>query len=110
MPSSALPRWETHVRTAIVEREDLSTLVYEQDGAGAAVHSNPALEPQLFKSSGAREIRGRVLHRRLLRNGAPQRHSAGVLLGCQSSGRRLVDNGGTSAQTLVIEPGAASGS
>src|SRR6516164_5667840 len=101
---------ETHVRTAIVERENLSALVYEQDGAVAAVHNNPTLEPQLFKSSGAHEIRGRVIHRRLLRNGPPQRHSAGVLLACQSSDRRSVDNGSTSAQTPVPASGLFSGS
>src|SRR5215469_12388211 len=99
---------ETHMRAPIVEREDLSALVYEQDGAVAAVHNNPTFAPQLFKSSGAHEIRGRVIHRRLLRNGPPQCHSAGVLLACQSIDRRLVDNGSTPAQTLVIEPGAAS--
>ena len=32
---------ETHVRTAIVEREDLSALVYEQDGAVAATTIRP---------------------------------------------------------------------
>jgi hypothetical protein len=85
-------------------------LVYEQDGAVAAVHNKPTLDPQLFKSSGAHEIRGRVIHRRLLRNGPPQRHSAGVLFACQSTDRLLVDNGSTSAQTLVTELGAASGS
>jgi hypothetical protein len=53
---AASVQWETHVRTPIVEREDLSTLVYEQDGAVAAVHNKPTLEPQLFKSSGAHEI------------------------------------------------------
>src|SRR5215472_9445028 len=92
---------ETHVRTAIVEREDLSALVYEQDRAVAAMHNNSTLDPQFFKSSGAYEIRGRVIHRRLLRNGPTQRHSAAVLLACQSSDRCLVDNGSTSAQTLV---------
>src|SRR5215470_2836515 len=81
---------ETHVRTAIVEREDLSALVYDQDGTVAAVHNKPTLDPQLFKSSAAHEIRGRVIHRRLLRNGPTQRHSAAVLLACQSSDRRLV--------------------
>src|SRR5262249_56173253 len=83
---------ETHVRTAIVEREDLSALVYEQDGAVAAVRNKPTLEPQLFKSSGAHEIRGRVLHRRLLPNGPPHRHSAGALFACQSSHRPFVAN------------------
>ena len=93
---------ETHVRTAIVEREDLSALVYEQDRAVAAVHNNPTLEPQLFKSSGAHEIQGRVLHRRLIRQGPPQRHSAGMLFACQCS-HRLVDGIEVTARNELLQ-------
>jgi hypothetical protein len=65
------------VRTPIVEREDLATLVHEQDRAVAAMHNKSTLGPQLLKGSGAHEIQGLAVHRRLIQQGPPQRDSAG---------------------------------
>jgi len=58
---------ETHMRTAVVEREDAPILVHEQDRAVAAVHNKPALGFQLLKTARVHEIRGRGIHGRLIR-------------------------------------------
>ena len=42
---------ETHMRAAIVEREDMAALVHEKDRAMAAVHNKPALGFQLLKGA-----------------------------------------------------------
>src|SRR5712671_5776966 len=65
---------ETHMRTAIVEREHVPVLVHEEDRAMSAVHNKPPLSFQLLKAARAHEIQGRVIHRRLIRQeaaGAP---------------------------------------
>src|SRR5262249_42900056 len=56
---------KTHMRTAVVEREDVAFCVHEQDRSVAAVHNKSALGFQLFKSAGTRKIRDRMIHRRV---------------------------------------------
>src|ERR1700751_3286066 len=63
---------ETHMRAAIVEREDMPALVYEEDRAMAAVHNKSALGFQLLKGAAAHKLRGRVIHRRLSPDNCPQ--------------------------------------
>jgi hypothetical protein len=58
---------ETHLRAAIVEREDVPALVHEKDRAMAAVHNKSALGFQLLKSARAHEVRGLSIHGRLIR-------------------------------------------
>jgi hypothetical protein len=58
---------ETHMRAAIVEREDMPALVHEKDRAMAAVHNEPALGFQLLKITGADEIRSFGIHGWLIR-------------------------------------------
>ena len=58
---------EPHMRTAVVECEDVLILVHEQDRAVAAVHNKPALGFQLLKTARMHEIRGRGIHGRLIR-------------------------------------------
>jgi len=58
---------EAHMRTAVVEREDLAALVHQQYWAMAAVHDEPSLVFQLVKAARANEIGGDRIHRRLIR-------------------------------------------
>jgi hypothetical protein len=58
---------ETHMGTAVVEREDVPVLVHEQNRAVAAVHNKPTLGFQLFKTARVYEIRRRAIHERLIR-------------------------------------------
>src|SRR5580704_184795 len=55
---------ETHMRTAVVEREDAPIFVHEQDRAVAAVHNQPTLVFRLLKTACVHEIRGRGIHGR----------------------------------------------
>jgi len=68
---------ETHMRAAIVEREDMPALVDEKDGAMAAVHNESPFGFQLFEGARAHEIRGLSIHGRLIRQAVRgERHSA----------------------------------
>src|SRR4029077_19310161 len=68
--NAAAIEWETHMRTAIVEREDMPAVVHEKDRAMAAVHNESPFGFQLLKGTGAHKFRGRVIHRRLIRQGS----------------------------------------
>jgi len=59
--ATALER-KAHVRAAIVEREDTSAVVYDEDGTVAAMHNEPALRLQLVKAAGEREFLVRRVH------------------------------------------------
>src|SRR5271156_6717188 len=78
---------ETHMRTAVVEREDVPILVYEEYWAMAAVHNKPALGFQLLKGAGARKFRGHFIHRYLIRQGSAAAQFSRAVVECQSSFR-----------------------
>jgi hypothetical protein len=58
---------ETHMRTAVVEREDVPILVHKQDRAVTTVHNKPAFGFQFLKTARVHKIRGRGIHGRLIR-------------------------------------------
>ena len=62
--AAALQR-ETHVRAAVVEREDASLIVDEQDRRMPAVHDEAALGLQLVEAAGPHKLRGQRIHRGL---------------------------------------------
>ena len=57
---------ETHMRTAIVEREHVPALVHKENRTMAAVHDKPPFGLQLLKAACAHEIRGPGIHGRLI--------------------------------------------
>jgi hypothetical protein len=57
---------ETHMRAAIVEREDMPTLVHDKDRAMAAVHNESPFRLYLFEGTRAHEVRGLSIHGRLI--------------------------------------------
>src|SRR5204863_9715599 len=58
---------ETHMRTAIIERENVPAFVYEEDRAMASVHNEPPFGFQLLKAARPYEIRRRDIHGRPVR-------------------------------------------
>src|SRR5438552_10474378 len=58
---------ETHMRAAIVEREDVPALVHEKDRAMAAMHNESPFGFYLFESARAHEVQGLSIHGRLIR-------------------------------------------
>ena len=56
---------EAHVRATVVEREDLSVVVHEQDRRMPTVHDEPALGLQLVQAAGPHKLRGQRIHRGL---------------------------------------------
>ena len=72
--AAALQR-ETHVRAAVVEREDASLIVDEQDRRMPAVHDEPALGLQFVEAAGPHKLRGQRIHRGL-------RPAAARIMGC----------------------------
>ena len=62
--AAALQR-EAHVRAPVVEREDTSLIVNEQDRRMPAVHDEPALGLQFVKAAGPHKLRGQRVHRGL---------------------------------------------
>src|SRR6266853_2960440 len=76
---AATIQWETHMRTAIVEREHVPVLVHEENRAMSAVYNDARLGFQLLKAARAHEIRGRSIHGRLIRQAsAPAPSSEGL--------------------------------
>ena len=74
---------ETHVRAAIVEREDVPAFMYEEYWAMAAVHYEPPFGFQLLKAAGAYEIRRRDIHSGSSDRRSWQLHSARAFDECQ---------------------------
>src|ERR1700757_3325991 len=71
--------WETHMRAAIVERKDATTLLYEEDRAVAATHHEPPFGFQFIEAASVYEIQCRGIHGRLIRGGfASAAFSGGV--------------------------------
>ena len=62
--AAALQR-EAHVRAPVVEREDTSVVVHEQDRRMPAVHDEPTLGLQFVKAAGPHKLRGQRVHRGL---------------------------------------------
>src|SRR5580704_3609310 len=75
---------KTHMRAAIVEREDMPALVHEEDRAMAAAHDKSPFGFQLFEGARAHEVRCLSIHGRLIRQAVcPDAHSARALPVCQ---------------------------
>ena len=49
-------QWETHVRAPIVEGEDATAVVNNEDRAMTAMQDDPALRPELLKAAGANDF------------------------------------------------------
>src|SRR6516162_11353639 len=74
---------ETHMRAAIVQRENASALVYEEYWTVATVYHQPPSGFQLFEAARAYEIQARGIHSGSPEKHPRQRHSARALHECQ---------------------------
>ena len=75
---------KTHMRAAIVEREDTPAVVDEEDRPMRPAHDEPPLGLQLLKAARADEIRGWNIHGRsypvIVRCSGPRGHCMGITI------------------------------
>jgi hypothetical protein len=63
---AAAIKGKAHMRAAIVEREDTTFVVDDEDRSMRPVHDQPPLRLQLLEAARAHEIRRRYVHQQFL--------------------------------------------